>query len=462
MAARGRRRVVVTGVGVVSSLGSDAASFWRACLAGETVVAPVPERWHRYAELRSRVWAPLGDAARPGSGLLSRIDSRRLDPISLMALAAAEEALASAGLRLREADRKRRTFRVEGWEPARAATFLGTGIGGLSSMLATAAHVTTAEPRARLLAVEARLREGGHADAADGLAGAVADLVAPPHLNPFAVAMAMPNSAAGNLAIKLGLHGPSRTFAGACASATVALGLAFRAIRDGECDAAVSGGSEYLADPAGCCFRSFDALGALATGDLPPESINRPFDRARTGFLFAEGGCGVLLLEELELARRRGAAPLAEVVGYGESCDAHDVVALDPSGAQIRRAIRECLEEASLDPAEVGYVNAHGTGTPGNDPVEAEALEEIFGGGLAVSSTKSLLGHTLGASGALEAVATVLSLRDGVVHPTRNLEEPIAALAFPTRATPLPLRHALSESFAFGGQNAVLALRALG
>jgi 3-oxoacyl-[acyl-carrier-protein] synthase II len=271
--------------------------------------------------------------------------------------------------------------------------------------------------------------------------------------------MTMPNAPAGNLAIKLGLHGPSRTFTAACASATVALGQAFRAIRDGECDAVVGGGTEYLADPAGCCFRAFDALGALAHGELPPERINRPFDEKRTGFLFAEGGCAVLVLEELALARRRGATPLAELVGYGESCDAHDVVALDPAGEQIRRALGDCLEDAALDAADVGYVNAHGTGTPGNDPVEAEALAELFGSGAAVSSTKSLLGHTLGASGALEAVATVLSLRDGVVHPSRNLDSPIAPLRFVTRATPLPLRHALSQSFAFGGQNAVLAFR---
>ena len=452
----------MTGVGVVSGLGSDAATFWRACLAGETAVAPVPERWHRYAELRSRVWAPLGEAARPQSALLSRIDARRLDPTALMAIAAAEEALAAAALRLGENDRKRRTFRVEGWEPGRSGTFFGTGIGGFSSLLSNVAHVTTSEPRARLLGVESRLREDGQVAAADALAAAIADLVTPAHFNPFTVPMTMPNAPAGNLAIKLGLNGPSRTFTGACASATVALGQAFRALRDGECDAAVAGGTEYLADPAGCCFRAFDALGALAHGDQPPERVNRPFDSRRTGFLFAEGGCAVLVLEELELARRRGAVPLAEVVGYGESCDAHDVVALDPTGAQIRRAIRDCLEDASLDPADVGYVNAHGTGTPGNDPVEAEALLEIFGSGLAVSSTKSLLGHTLGASGALEAVATVLSLRDGVVHPSRNLDQPIAPLAFPTRATSLPLRHALSQSFAFGGQNAVVALRALG
>ena len=460
MDAGGRRRVVVTGVGVVCSLGSDAASFWQACLAGEAVVAPVPQAWHRYADLRSRVWSPLGAAARPESGLLSRIDARRLDPTALMAIAAAEEALGGAGLRLHEADRKRRTFRVEGWQAERAGTFFGTGIGGFSSLLANVAHVTTSEPRARLLAVESRLREGGNATAADELAGAIAELVTPAHFNPFTVPMTMPNAPAGNLSIKLGLHGPGRTFTAACASATVAIGQAFRALRDGECDAAVAGGTEYLADPAGCCFRAFDALGALAQGGLPPERVNRPFDRARTGFLFAEGGCAVLILEELELARRRGAAALAEIVGYGESCDAHDVVALDPSGAQIRRALRNCLEDAGVDASDVGYVNAHGTGTPGNDAIEADALVELFGSGLPVSSTKSLLGHTLGASGALEAVATALSLRDAMVHPSRNVDEPIAPLAFPARATPLELRHAISQSFAFGGQNAALVLRA--
>jgi 3-oxoacyl-[acyl-carrier-protein] synthase II len=271
--------------------------------------------------------------------------------------------------------------------------------------------------------------------------------------------MTMPNAPAGQLAIKLGITGPTRTFAAACASATVALGQAFRAVRDGECDAVLAGGSEYLADPTGCCFRAFDALGALAHGDAPGAQLNRPFDQSRSGFLFAEGACGLLVLEELAAARARGARVLAELIGYAESCDAHDVVALEPGGVQIRRAIESCLADAALEPADVQHVNAHGTGTPGNDGVEAGVLREIFGARLVVVSTKSLLGHTLGASGALEAVATVLALRDGMVHPTRNVERPVAELDFPSAARRLPLRHALSESFAFGGQNAVLAFR---
>jgi 3-oxoacyl-[acyl-carrier-protein] synthase II len=454
---------VVTGAGVVSALGSDLDAFWSACQEGRGAVAPVPAVWHRLADLRSRYWAPLGDAARPTSQLLARGETRRLDPTALMALAAAEEALRRAGLSLGEGDRRHRTFRVAGWVPERTGIFFGTGIGGFHSLVTNAAQVGVSRSRARLRSLADTLRADGQAAAADEVASVAGELLAPEVFNPFTVAMTMPNAPAGQLAIKLGVHGPTRTFAGACASSTVALGQAFRAVRDGEVDVAVSGGSEYLAEPTGCCFRAFDALGALAHGELPPERLNRPFDARRSGFLFGEGGCAVLLLEELAAARARGAPLLAEVIGYGESCDAHDIVALHPSGAQIRRAIEQCLADARLEPADVGYVNAHGTGTPGNDAVEASVLAALFGNRTTVSSTKSLLGHTLGASGALEAAATVLSLRDGVVHPSRNVEEPVADLDFPAAARRLPgLRHALSESFAFGGQNAVLAFRRVG
>src|SRR5581483_2251281 len=214
---------------------------------------------------------------------------------------------------------------------------------------------------------------------------------------------------------------------------------------------ALAGGSEHLGDAWGGIFRAFDAVGALAHGEPPPEALNRPFDARRSGFLFAEGGCGMLVLEELESARRRGAPLLAEVRGFGEASDAHDIMAPDPSGVGVRAAIAACLADAGLDAADVAHVNAHGTATQGNDGVEAEAIAAVIGEHAVVTSTKSLLGHTLGASGALEAVVTVLALRDQVVHPTRNLEQPIAELPFATR-------HALSQSFAFGGHDAVLAL----
>jgi 3-oxoacyl-[acyl-carrier-protein] synthase II len=462
------RRVVVTGVGAVSALGPDVPSLWRGCLTKRTVVELVPAEWRRYSDLRSQVWSPLGESARPQSALLGRVEAKRLDPSSQMAIAAAEEALRSAALPLTVVDEKRRTFRVGDWRGDRLGVFMGTGAAGLHSMLGNGAQVALSPARKRLAEVIERLsattatRGEGAARARAALATELAtvleDLRAPALFNPFAVAATMGNALSANLSIKLGAHGPTPTFAGACAGGTMAIGRAFRAIRDGECDAALAGGSDYLRDPWGATFRAFDAVGALAHGDFAKERINRPFDEKRNGFLFSEGGCGVLVLEELGAALARGAPRLAELRGYGEASDAHDLMAVDPSGAQVRRAIAACLADAGLDAKDVGYVNAHGTGTPGNDGVEAEAIAAVVGRHALVSSTKSMLGHTLGASGALEAVVTALTLRDQVIHPSINLEQPVADLAFATGATRALVEHAISQSFAFGGHDAVIAM----
>jgi 3-oxoacyl-[acyl-carrier-protein] synthase II len=460
------RRVAITGLGAVSALGTGTTALWQGCLAGRVVVEPVPAHWHRYSDLRSRVWSPLGAAARPASALLGKVESKRLDPSGQMAIAAAEEALRSAALGLATVDEKRRTFRVPAWSGERFGVFMGTGAGGLHSMLACSSHVSLVRPRRRLVAIAERLAAlkdtgGGAARARAALAAELqaiaAELRAPEVFNPFAVASTMGNALSANLSIKLGAHGPTPTFAGACAAGTMAIGRAFRAIRDGECDAALAGGSECLDDAWGATFRAFDAVGALAQGERPPARLNRPFDAGRSGFLFSEGGCAVLVLEELGAALARGAPCLAELRGYGEASDAHDLMAVDPAGTQVRRAIAACLADAGLDAEDVDYVNAHGTGTPGNDGVEAEAIAAVLGRRALVSSTKSVLGHTLGASGALEAVVTTLTLRDQVVHPSLNLEKPIADLAFATAPTRARLRHALSQSFAFGGHDAVLA-----
>lgn len=449
------RRVAVTGVGVVSSLGGDLETFWRHCLQGHTVVEPIPERWEAYASLRSRVWSPLGDW-RGSTPLLTRIERRRLDPTAQMTLQAAGEALERAGVELSRVDAKRNTYRMESFPAESSAVFMGTGVGGLHSTLSTAACHMLTPARNRLRQLQAERAEDDP-DLARRFETVLEDLPAPRIFNPFAVTMSMPNAVAATLAIKLGLRGPAVTLAGACASGTVAVGTACRAIREGECDRALAGGAEFLSDDYGSCFRGFDAVGALASGELPAEEINRPFDEARSGFLFAEGGAAVLLLEELQGARERGAPVLAEVRGYGETCDAHDVMAMEPSGRQVRRAVEDCLDDAGLAAADVGYVNAHGTGTERNDPLECRVIEEVFGRRTAVSSTKSLLGHTLGASGALEAAVTVLALRDGIAPPSRCLERPIADLSFVRRAESLPLRHCVSQSFAFGGHNAVIA-----
>lgn len=442
--------MAVTGAGVVTSLGTDLDTFWRHCLDGRTVVEEIPAAWTLHSPLRSRVWSPLGAWERE-TPLITRIERRQLDPVGRIALLAAEEALQRSGLRLESADGKRNAYRIAGLDADRAGVFLGTGVGGLHSCLESSRFITLDQPRRALQALD--LEE---------VAALLDGLAIPRAFNPFSVAMTMPNAAAAALSIKLGLTGPCRTFAGACASGTVAVGQAFRAIREGECDLAVAGGVEFLSDPFGCAFRGFDAVGALAAGPLPAEEINRPFDRGRCGFLFSEGGGAVLVLEDLEEARRRGAEVLAEVVGYGETADAHHLMGMAPEGRQIRRALELCLADAGLTPGDIGYVNAHGTGTPANDALEAQALAALFPpgtrAGTRINSTKSLLGHTLGASGAIEAVVAALTLRDGVAHPSRNLADPEFPLAFVRRAEPVAARYALSESFAFGGQNAALAL----
>jgi 3-oxoacyl-[acyl-carrier-protein] synthase II len=408
------------------------------------VVEEIPAAWALHSPLRSRVWSPLGAWERE-TPLMTRIERKQLDPASRIALLAAEEALRRAGLPLESADPRRNAWRIAGVDGDRAGVFLGTGVGGLHSCLESSRFIVLDQPRRALQEIE-------------GAEAVLAELAIPRAFNPFSVAMTMPNASAAALSIKLGLSAPCRTFAGACASGTVALGQAFRALRHGECDLALAGGVEFLSDPFGCAFRGFDAVGALAAGPLPPDRINRPFDRERCGFLFREGGGAVLVLEDLESARRRGADVLAEVVGYGETADAHHLMAMAPEGRQIRRALDLCLADAGLAPADVGYVNAHGTGTAANDDVEARVLSELFPPETRVNSTKSLLGHTLGASGAIEALVAALTLRHGVAHPSRNLTDPEVPLAFVREAEPVAARYAISESFAFGGQNAVLAL----
>ncbi len=442
--------MALTGAGVVSSLGTDVDGFWRHCLEGRTVVEEIPPAWALHSPLRSRVWSPLGAWERE-TPLMTRIERKQLDPASRIALLAAEEALRRAGLPLESADPRRNAYRIAGgvgFDGDRAGVFLGTGVGGLHSCLESSRFIVLDQPRRSLRELEMP----------EAAAAVLEGLAIPRAFNPFSVAMTMPNAAAAALSIKLGLTGPCRTFAGACAAGTVALGQAFRAVRQGECDLALAGGVEFLSDPFGCAFRGFDAVGALAAGPLPPDRINRPFDRERCGFLFSEGGGAVLVLEDLERARRRGADVLAEIVGYGETADAYHLMGMAPEGRQIRRALELCLADAGLAPADVGYVNAHGTGTPANDAVEARVLSELFPRETRVNSTKSLLGHTLGASGAIEALVAALTLHGGVAHPSRNLSDPEVPLAFVRQAEPVAVRYAISESFAFGGQNAVLAL----
>ena len=437
------RRVVVTGIGVVTPLAVGVAEFWRRALAGESVCEPLPAHWSTYYRPRSTVWAPLPSRDFAAQGI-SRVDAAQLDRSEQIAVVCAREALEAAGIAVRVKDVKKGTFTLEGVGPGGAGVFMGTGIGGATSLMANVANHVGTSLLARHPAEAAAF--GAH-------------LRAPPRFNPFAVTMTMPNGPGAVVGIRFGLHGRNTTCAAACASGTVAIGHALRAVRSGEMQLALAGGVEYLADEYGGLFRAFDAVRTLASGEGDPAVSNRPFDAGRSGFLFAEGGGAVLVIEELGHALRRGAPVIAELAGYGETFDAHSVMMIEPSGAQLERMIALALADAGVAPGEVDYVNAHGTGTLLNDETEAALLGRVFGDRPLVNSTKSLIGHTIGASGAIEAAVAALSIRDQTTHPSANLERPIGALRYVREPGPARIDCALSESFAFGGHNAALVLK---
>jgi 3-oxoacyl-[acyl-carrier-protein] synthase II len=449
------RRVVITGAGVISSVGFGVDEFWRHCLQAKSVVTPVPSHWNRYADLHSRVWSPLPDIDFESSGI-TRIERLQLDPVSVFAIEAAHEALGRAGYTLRAAAGKSRTFIISDIDPSRFGVYLGTGIGGAYSFLHNHAHHLYERPRAIIVDYA---KKRAPAENQQVLSDIATFMMHGPRFNPFVVSMLMPNAVSAAVGIKFSLTGPNLTYCVACASGTVAVGNAYRAVRDGHVDVAVSGGSEYLADDHGAILRGFDVAGTLVRDYTDPETANRPFDRDRSGFLFSQGGAAVLVLEELEHARRRGVTPIAEVVGFAETFDAHSMMSLAPGGEQIERMIRAALADADLTPRDVDYVNAHGTGTKNNDQTEAEVIDRVFGQSVRVNSTKSLIGHTIGASGAIEALVTALSLRDGMTHVCKNLVDPVIDLNFVRVVERFDPSVGLSQSFAFGGHNAAVVLR---
>ena len=329
---------------------------------------------------------------------------------------------------------------MDGLTASRCGVFVGTGMAGIASFAFNQAFHCFSPIKERL----------GVGSPAEPL------LRMPARFNPFAVSQIMPNATAAAIGIKYSLTGPNNTFANACAAGTVAIGNGFRAIRSGRCDLAITGGAEYLADEFGGVFRGFDLAKTLVRDCGIPEKANRPFDKNRSGFLFAEGGAAMLILESKEHADSRGAVPIAEVAAFAESFDAYSMMALDPGAGPIKAMIRDALDEAGLTPAHIDYVNAHATGTQINDEIEARGIDEIFGKKPSVNATKSLVGHAIGASGAIESAVTALSIRDQAVHACKNLDDPVRDLNFVTSPGQREIRAALKNSFAFGGHNAAL------
>lgn len=399
-------RVVVTGIGAVTPLGLDAADSWRAMREGRSAIGPITSLPRE--SLRFGIAAEV-----QGFDPSAHFDDKRLpllDRVSQFALVAAREAVAQSGV----------DFAADGLGE-NTAVVIGSGIGG----------------------------EQTHDASFKRLYGENN-----PRLHPLTIVRLMANAPASHVAIEFGLHGPAFATVSACSSANHALAQAFHMVRSGIADAAVAGGTEACITLG--TVKAWEAMRVMA------DDTCRPFSRQRRGMVLGEGA-GVVVLETLERAQRRGATILAEFVGAGMSADAGDIVF--PSEAGAAKAIERALKDGSLAPDDVDYVNAHGTATPANDPTETKAIRRAFGAhadSLAVSSTKSMHGHALGAAGAVELVAAIGALRDGVVPPTANFgdADPECDLDYvPNVAREMPVRAAISNSFAFGGLNAVVALR---
>jgi 3-oxoacyl-[acyl-carrier-protein] synthase II len=407
------RRVVVTGMGMLTPLGNDVPSTWEAMLAGRSGIRTIQ------AFDPSRLTAQVAGEVRDfdASHVLDRKDLRRTDRYIQFGLVAAREAMDQAGL----------PARLEGDLAERTGAILGTGLGGVGT-----------------------LYDGFSTNALRG----------PDRISPFLIPMGIPNIGAGQIAINFGMTGPNFATVSACATGGHAVGEAYETIRRDDADIMLAGGSEagiYEALVGG-----FASMRALSTRNDDPAAASRPFDNGRDGFVCGEG-CGVVVLEAVEHAQARGATPLAELVGYGATADASHITLPAPGGIGAVRAARRALEKAGLEPADVQHVNAHATSTPEGDKAELQAIKTIFGdhaGSLAITANKSMIGHTLGAAGAIEAITTVLAIRDGRIPPTINLTDPDPEAAgldlTPNTAASKDVRVALSNSFGFGGQNTAL------
>jgi 3-oxoacyl-[acyl-carrier-protein] synthase II len=407
------RRVFITGLGVVTALGQTLDAFFSGLCEGKSGVAPLTLfdttqfRVHFGGQVHD--WHP--------EERFGVKEARRLDRFAQFALVAAESAVIDSGIDFTAQD------------PERCGVLIGSGIGGLNEF----------EEQHRNL-----LEKGAN------------------RISPFTIPKLMVNAGSGHVSIKFGLQGPCSAVATACASAANAMGDAFRMIQSGEADVMITGGSEAAITPMG--LGGFASMRALSTRNDDPQRASRPFDKERDGFVLSEGA-GIVVLEAEEVARKRDARVYAELIGYGMSADGTHITAPDEQGRGAARAMKRCLEDARTDPREIGYVNAHGTSTDLGDVAETRAMKTIFGpyaqDGLMVSSTKSQLGHLLGASGGVELVACVLAMTRGVLPPTINLNtpDPDCDLDYiPNQAREVRVNKILSNSFGFGGHNACLLI----
>ena len=408
-----RRRVVVTGLGAVTPAGNDVSGTWSNIVAGRSGIRAID------------VFDVSGYASRIGGAVrgldlspyLAPRDARRMDPFIHYGLVAGIQAIEDAGLEVTEANAER------------IGVCIGSGIGGLPGI------------------------EKGHETLLNG---------GPRKVSPFFVPSNIINMVAGNLSIRYGIKGPNYSIVTACSTGAHCIGDASRMIERGDVDCMLAGGTEMATSPTG--LAGFASARALSTRNDDPEGASRPWDEGRDGFVLADGA-GVVVLESLEYAQRRGARIHAEVAGFGMSSDAFHITLPPDDGSGARRCMELALHDAGVSPEDVDYINAHGTSTPAGDVIETRAVKEVFGAHakrLAISSTKSMIGHTLGAAGGIEAIFCVLAIRDGVAPPTINLEDPSPDCDLdyvPNFAREMKIDIALSNSFGFGGTNGSLVFR---
>lgn len=408
-----KRRVVATGLGLVTPLGTGLEETWKNLCAGQSGIGLITR--FDTSDFAVKIAAEVKDFA--AEKFMDAKLARHLDLFVQYAVAAAGMAVADSGLKL------------ENEQASRIAVVTGNGIGGLN----------TIETYHRVY-----LERGSR------------------KITPFFIPMVISNMSAGHVSIIFGAKGPNLSFTTACAAGTHAVGEAFRMIAGGACDLAITGGSEATVCPL--AVGGFSSMKALSRRNDEPQKASRPFDRERDGFVISEGG-GMLILEELEHARARGAEIYAEVIGYGLTGDAYHMAAPPDNGEGAARCMQMAIDDAGISPAEVDYINAHGTSTPLNDLCETRAIKTVFkehAQKLAISSTKSMTGHMLGGAGGIEAVFTALAIKREIIPPTINLENPDPECDLdyvPNTARKARISTALSNSFGFGGTNAVLAMK---
>ena len=407
------RRVVITGAGLVSPVGIGAEASWEALKAGKSGIAPITQ--FDATEFATKIAGEVKGFV-PEDWMPPK-EVKKMDRFIHLGLAASQLAMEASGLEVTEANAER------------VGVIVGSGMGGLPAIERYTKIVNERGPR---------------------------------RISPFFIPMAIINLASGQISIRFGAKGPNTSPVTACATGNHSIGDAFRLVQTNRADAMICGGTESVITPLG--IGGFNAMKALSTRNDEPERASRPFDLDRDGFVMGEGS-GVLIIEEMESAKKRGANIIAEIVGYAMTADAYHISSPAPEGEGGARCMKLALEDGAVNPGEVGYINAHGTSTKFGDELETMAIKTVFGDHaykLAVSSTKSMTGHLLGAAGGLESVATALSLRDGVVPPTINLEtpDPECDLDYvPNQAREIALDCALTNSFGFGGTNACLVFK---